>query len=166
MSLPSYFRSIFAVLAIALGACGSEIGDSCLLNSDCDPTGQRICDQTQNDGFCTILGCDFDTCPEEAVCVRFFVGGFTDVVCDPATEDLPNSDGTDDCSFEELCTLAGRCVPRSAESRYCMRKCGDCRDGYECRDRELMIEHGGEPVLPPDERHGDDPQPFCAEAPF
>ena len=163
----------YAFLAVSasalLPACGSEIGDSCLSSTDCSTTGDRTCDTSQRDGYCTVLGCDYDTCPEESVCVRFVVGSFANKPCDPGTEDLPSSDGTDDCSFDELCTLGGLCVPRSAEARYCMRKCGgdgDCRDGYECRDEALMQEHGGEPVLPPGERPGDDLQPFCAMAPL
>jgi len=154
------FLSMFAMLA----ACGSEIGDSCLLNSDCDPNQTRTCDLTQPEGYCTVIGCDHDTCPDESVCVSFFVGGFTNRTCDPTTEDL----STDDCTFEEVCSLTEQCVPRSAETRYCMRKCGgsgDCRDGYECRDNDLMISHGGQPVLPPDERPTGDLQAFCALAP-
>jgi hypothetical protein len=49
-----------------------------------------------------------------------------------------------------------------------MRTCedsGDCRDGYECRNEELMRQHGGEPVPPPGERLASDLQAFCAEAP-
>jgi hypothetical protein len=166
MSARLIFLSIFAVFA---AACGHEIGDSCILSSDCDPNGQRICDGSQPDGYCTVIGCDYNTCPDEAVCVRFFVGDFTNKPCDAATEDLPNSDATDDCNPEELCTVANQCVPRSAEQRYCMKKCsgdGDCRDRYECRDEALMIEHGGETVLPPGERPTPDLQPFCATAPL
>ena len=80
------------------------------------------------------------------------------------------SSGTsDDCSLDELCSLAGNCVPRSSEIRFCMRKCDaddDCRDGYECRDLALMEAHGGEPVPPAGEAVADDPQPFCASAPL
>jgi len=169
MAARAAILSICALLSAGLAACGSEIGDSCLTHSDCSPSGDRICDLSQRDGYCTVLGCDYDTCPEESVCVRFFVGQFGNKDCNPATEDLQNSDATDDCSFDEVCTLAENCVPRSAELRYCMRKCsdgGDCRDAYECRDNDLMIEHGGEPVLPPGERPGDDLQRFCASAPF
>jgi hypothetical protein len=159
------FLSIFAAFA---AACGSEIGDSCFAAADCDPNGLRTCDITSPGGYCTVVGCDFDTCPDEAVCVRFFVGSFENEVCDPATEDVPSSDGTDDCTLDEVCTIAGHCVPHAAEARYCMRKCGDdgdCRDGYECRTEELMIDHGGEPVLAPGERPDGDPQRFCAVQP-
>jgi hypothetical protein len=157
-----------AAAALTLGACGAEIGDSCFSSIDCSTTGDRICDTTQEDGYCTVLGCDYDTCPEESVCVRFVVGSFENVACDPLTEDLEASNATDDCSLNELCTLAGTCVPRSAEIRYCMRTCGDggdCRDGYECRGRDLMLTHGGEPVLAPGERPSGELQAFCAAAP-
>jgi hypothetical protein len=162
------FLSIFTMFAMANTACGSEIGDSCIVSADCDPSGTRFCDNTSEDGYCTVIGCDYNTCPDEAVCVRFFVGSFGNQTCDPVTEDAPSSVNTDDCTLDEICTLAGHCVPHSAETRYCMRKCGgegDCRDGYECRTEELMVEHGGEPVLAPGERPDGDPQRFCASAP-
>lgn len=165
-----FARLVFlSAFAIFCAACGSEIGDSCAVSSDCDPNGTRQCDRSSVDGYCTIAGCDYNTCPDEAVCVRFFVGSFDNETCDPTTEDLPSSDGTDDCSLDELCTLAGTCVPHSAEVRYCMRRCssgGDCRGGYECRTEDLMIEHGGEPVLAPGEVPDGDPQRFCAVAPI
>jgi hypothetical protein len=144
-------------LGAVLGGCGKEIGDSCLLASDCSPNGDRICQcsncngaeaTSDTQGYCTIQGCDHGTCPGEAVCVRFFTGGFDNKPC---TQDTAATD----CSLDELCSLAGTCVPRSSELRYCMRTCdssGDCRDGYECRDRTLMMEHGGEPVPAPGEK--------------
>ncbi len=150
-----------------LGACAAEIGDSCLLGTDCSPSGERICDLSQEDGYCTVVGCDYDTCPEEGVCIRFFVGQFNDKACDPLTEDLASD--SDACSLDEMCPLQGFCVPRSAEARYCMRRCDsndDCRAGYECRTKELMIEHGGEPVLAPGLRPEGNLTKFCAQAPF
>lgn len=153
------------VLVTALAAaCGSEIGDECSLSSDCATDGTRTCDTASEGGYCTIVGCDVDSCPEEAVCVRFFTGSFANRPCDPATEDV----ATDMCAADELCPLEGFCVPRAAEVRYCMRTCdggGDCRDGYECRDLELMRAHGGEPVVEPGETLGANPQRFCAQAP-
>lgn len=158
-------RSIVLAFSLAsLAACGNQIGDSCSLSSDCSPQGDRICDVSSPGGYCTIFGCDHDSCPGGAVCVRFF-SAETDMPCDPETEDL----GTDDCTMDEICTLSGYCVPRTAEMRFCMKKCkgdGDCRQDYECRDRELMVEHGGEPVPPPGETVTDDPQSFCAVAPI
>ena len=154
-----------ALLVLASAACGDEIGDECSLSSDCSTQGDRICDISSPGGYCTIAGCDWDTCPEESVCVRFFSVGDSNRVCDPRQEDVG---GTNDCTADELCTLSGTCVPRTAETRFCMRTCGsggDCRGDYECRDERLMQEHGGEPVPPPGEAVADDPQPFCAAAP-
>ena len=172
------------LLLLLLGAgvgCGKEIGDECVISSDCSPNGDRTCvvDQGTQEGYCTILGCDVGTCPDEAVCVRFFTGSFSNRICDRFTEDR----GTDDCSFDELCALScdpdqdpaesgacdrDRCVPRSAEVRFCMRKCDsddDCRDKYECRDLLDMKQHGGEPVLAAGEVVDVDAQRFCAAAP-
>jgi hypothetical protein len=155
---------------LVLGAgCGSEIGDSCNLYTDCSPTGDRIC-LTGAKGYCSIFGCDYGTCPDEAVCVRFFATGSTNLSCNPVTEDRAEEPTTNDCSPDEICTIGGSCVPRAGEIRYCMKSCddsGDCRedDGYVCRTRELMMEYGGEPVPPPGERLGTtNVQSFCALA--
>ena len=164
-------------LALGLG-CGTEIGDSCTFSTECSPSGDRICatGTTLPGGYCTIYGCDYDTCPDEAICVKFYAVGSTNVLCNPDTEDAPRFDSegnpsgidvTDDCSPEETCTLNGSCVPRTSETRYCMKKCaadGDCRDGYHCRTYSLMLQYGGEPVTDPDST-STGIQPFCATAP-
>jgi hypothetical protein len=154
-----------AVAALASAGCGDEIGDSCVLSSECASDGTRACLQEADGnwpgGYCTILGCDHDTCPDEAVCVRFYTSVFGNRPCDPATEDI----ATDACSLDEACSFEGFCALRAAENRFCMKGCsddGDCRDGYECRDSVLMRCHGGEPVLPSDQRIGADPDRFCA----
>ncbi len=167
-------RTVVAALAVLLAGaatgCGSEIGDACATSDDCNAgttTGGRQCD-TSGGGYCTIIGCDFASCPEEATCVRFFTGSFQNRPCDPQTEDLADSSSTDACSADELCGLDGHCVTRNSEIRYCMRTCegnDDCRDGFECRDLALMKEHGGEPVPAPGERIGTSPPRFCAVAP-
>ena len=159
------------LLAFATGACGKEIGDSCTISTDCDPNGNRLCDppQSSKDGYCTIQGCDYSTCPDEAVCVQFFTGSFSKP-CDPVCDLVYGQNQVCpapvaprvQCSLDEQCALsvstdpndpnAGSCVPRSSEIRFCMRKCnsdGDCRDGYECRDIPQMKADGGEPVLAP-----------------
>jgi len=160
--LVSLLLSFGVVVGVALlGGCGKEIGDACIVGSDCSPNGDRLCDPSSVGGYCTIQGCDYSTCPEEAACVRFFTGSFLNRTCDPAkTAALCSKDPADCCSLDELCSIMtiegeaedikGHCVPRSSEVRYCMRTCdsdGDCRDGYECRDLAKMKEHGGEPVL-------------------
>ena len=154
-----------SVLVLA-AACGKEIGDECASNLDCgDGTDiNRVCDLTSPGGYCTEQGCDWNTCSEEAVCVRFYNASFENRDCNVDTEDI----GTDDCTIDEVCTLLGQCAPRSSEVRYCMLRCssgGDCRTNYECRTRALMIDHGGEPVPKPGERLPADLQAFCAAAP-
>jgi hypothetical protein len=160
--------SLVAALAV-FGACGKEIGDACVIHSDCSPDGDRICDPSSLDGYCTIQGCDIDTCPGESVCVRFFTGSFSNKECDYAG-------GGPECSLDELCAVNGHCVARSSEIRFCMRTCGsdgDCRgdvnddgrDDYECRDIDRMIEHGGEPVLGPGVVVDARAPKFCATAP-
>ncbi len=156
---------IFVVAGAA--GCGDQIGDSCRLSSDCSATGGRICDTDSPDGYCTVIGCDFDTCPGEAVCVRFFPNSAGGARCDPDTEDQPSSEGTDDCLPSQLCTIASVCVERSSETRFCMKRCeggGDCREGYECRDEARMIKNGGEPVPDPGEAVNTNRR-FCAAAP-
>jgi hypothetical protein len=163
--MPALMRSALLVALVALVAlvgaagCGKEIGDACILDSDCDANGLRDCDSSQREGYCTIQGCDYDTCPEDSACIRFFSGGFENRPCEAQSE----------CSLDELCSLEGRCVPRSSETRYCMATCGDdsdCRDGYECRDLDLMTAHGGEPVLTPGTPINESTAPkFCAAQP-
>jgi hypothetical protein len=157
--MPAVMRKSLIPLVLALAAgCGQEIGDSCVLSTDCSTDGTRTCDSSTEGGYCTILGCDYNTCPDEAICVAFFSGGFVNKPCEVQT----------DCSLDELCALDGHCVPRKSEQRNCMRTCesnDDCRDGYECRDIPLMIEHGGQPVLGPGLEIGDNTPKFCAAAP-
>ena len=148
---------VSALLPLAVG-CGKEIGDACITGVDCDPGGERLCDVSQKEGYCTIQGCDFATCPEEAACIRFFTGSFENKACDTNA----------DCSLDELCSIKNQCVPRSSEIRYCMKTCesdGDCRDGYECRDLAKMMDHGGEPVLEPGTPIDGNAPKFCAAAP-
>jgi hypothetical protein len=151
-------RYALLVAVFATFGCGKEIGDPCIISSDCSPNNDRVCDISAKEGYCTITGCDVGTCPSEAACIRFFSGGFTNLPCADASE----------CSLDELCSLAGLCVPRSSERRLCMRTCdtdGDCRSGYECRDIAKMMAHGGEPVLAPGEPVTASSPKFCAAAP-
>lgn len=151
-------KFLIALVALAAIGCGKEIGDACIVSSDCDPNGTRVCDTSQKEGYCTIMGCDYSTCPEESACIRFFSGSFANKPCDEG----------DGCSLDELCDLNNRCVPRTAETRYCMRTCDsndDCRDGYECRDLDLQRAHGGEPVLAPGIEIDESSPKFCAIAP-
>lgn len=157
--------SLLVSLVLLTAACGDEIGDECAISTDCAPTGDRICDTTSPGGYCTVRGCDVGTCPDEAVCVRFFPVTNTNRICDPSTEDRTENA----CSSDEICTLSGSCAPRNSEVRFCMKTCGggdDCRGEYECRTEALMKEHGGEPVPNPGEGTGSNLKRFCAPAPI
>lgn len=72
---------VCALLAIA--ACAPSIGDSCGGSRDCSTTGDRVCDLAQPGGYCTILGCDPDTCPGSSLCVewRFEPGRLAETWC-------------------------------------------------------------------------------------
>lgn len=141
--------SLLVVVAAGLAACSPKIGDSCSASTDCSQDNSRVCDPAplSPGGYCTINGCDFGTCPSEAVCVQFF----------PAVENAPacltdGSPNQDLCLSSEFCTVGGQCAPRSIEQRFCMATCssdGDCRDGYECRTHDLQVLHGGQPVADP-----------------
>jgi hypothetical protein len=65
-------RVLYVVAFVALvSACSPEIGDDCATALDCSASGTRLCDMTQRGGYCTLEGCEENTCPEEAVCVAF-----------------------------------------------------------------------------------------------
>ena len=57
-----------SVLAVA---CTPQIGDGCQSSIDCSINGDRQCDTSAPDGLCTVYGCEADTCPDNAVCVRW-----------------------------------------------------------------------------------------------
>src|SRR5690242_17476386 len=78
--LPSFLREPTSVCwlacVLALG-CRPEIGDKCEISTDCSQVGDRLCDISQPDGYCTIYNCEpkasngATKCPDEAVCVVF-----------------------------------------------------------------------------------------------
>jgi len=59
------------VLTAGLGVgCGHNVGDSCRVSSDCDPTGgTRICDVSQPGGYCLVEGCDEYSCPSDSASI-------------------------------------------------------------------------------------------------
>lgn len=62
--------ALLAFVALAFG-CAPAIGGSCNTSFDCSINGDRQCDTTQPGGVCTVFGCEADTCPDDAVCVRW-----------------------------------------------------------------------------------------------
>jgi hypothetical protein len=164
MRSSTYSKTLPILLLGTLLGCGAEVGDSCTSNIECSPTGERICDISQLDGYCTVEGCDIDTCPEEAVCVRFFPTAFLSVPCDPKREDAvdPAVSATDHCTSDEICLTGGYCALRTQERRFCMKSCesdGDCRDGYECRKTGTR----GAEAVPDPENPGIRVLRFCAQ---
>jgi hypothetical protein len=140
--------ALVLAVAVAAGAgCKRQIGDDCATAADCNPNGTRSCDQSQPGGYCTIQGCDETSCPEEAVCIRYFPAQYLTRPCNPhpdaGTSDDPDAGTSDDpdagtsrCPAEDICLEAGLCAPLSTELRYCVKTCSsndDCRGGYECR---------------------------------
>ncbi len=109
-------------LLFAVG-CTPKIGNKCTVSTDCSQLGDRLCDTTQPDGYCTVFNCEPDTCPTDGdgVCVAFF----------------PQLDPT--CG-----AVASSQWPRF-ERTFCVRGCeddSDCRSGYVCvapSDRNAQI---------------------------
>jgi hypothetical protein len=109
---PFRARAAALLALVALGAgCKAKIGDKCTTALDCSALGDRLCDVTQPDGYCTLFNCQPDTCPKESACIVF--RSQLDPACGNTTD-----------------ARAGRFA-----STFCMRTCsdeGDCRPGYEC----------------------------------
>lgn len=104
----------FCLLAAALGlACQPQIGDECQTSVDCSQGGERLCDITQPGGYCTVFGCEPESCPEESACLAF---------------------GTQVSSLAECTDTNG--LSRFTRS-FCLASCesnDDCRGGYVCAD--------------------------------
>lgn len=98
---PAMLRiTLFFALAGLLTACTPVIGDDCSTSVDCSAGNERICDRNQPGGYCTLQGCDSETCPDEAICVewRFMPSRTSETWC-MAT-----------CSDDSDCRSAYRCV--------------------------------------------------------
>jgi hypothetical protein len=97
----------------ALAACKPSIGDKCVLSTDCSTQGDRLCDTSQPDGYCTEFNCAADSCPDHAVCVLF-------------------NSNVQGCGYDDRNGAFGSRVARA----FCVAQCGrdsDCRGGYVCR---------------------------------
>lgn len=145
-----------ALLVTGLG-CSKTIGDSCGSNVECSALGDRFCDIASPGGYCTIEGCDQISCPDSAVCVRFFELKRGQAMCTanltsrtdcPAANTRPQSVACCRPGEPGCCQLGERCLcddescksaycaAETTEHRWCMKPCdddSDCRDGYACR---------------------------------
>jgi hypothetical protein len=113
-----YTLLALAALAVATG-CSPKIGDKCTVSTDCSATGDRLCDITQPDGYCTIFNCEPDSCPDDAACINF---------------------GT-----SLSLNAAAACTVSQGESPYqrsfCLAGCesdSDCRADYSCVEPESI----------------------------
>ena len=107
--------------------CHKKIGDSCGYDFDCSPNMNRNCDRSQPGGYCLILSCTSDQCPDEAVCVEF-------------TTPCPNGPSLEldgGLEYEEACDQMATNRGRSYCLRYC-KKDSDCRADYICDDPENL----------------------------
>ena len=95
-----------------LAGCQPQIGDDCRRDLDCSQRRDRVCDTTQEGGYCTQYNCSPTSCPKgEAVCVAF----------------------NNNPASVEGCSNPGR--PSPYARNFCMRPCEtdtDCRSGYAC----------------------------------
>jgi hypothetical protein len=100
--------------ALALSACSPTIGAGCVQSTDCSSQGNRVCDTSQPEGYCTVIGCADNSCPDHAVCVTFGVA-------------LPG------CGYNDYQ------APSRTSLTLCLEHCksdSDCRaaEGYVCID--------------------------------
>src|SRR4051812_10031586 len=80
MSAPSFSRALRNVRVLArdprsllaaafigiLAGCTPSIGDKCVLSTDCSTRGDRLCDTSQPDGYCTQFNCSKNGCPDDS----------------------------------------------------------------------------------------------------
>lgn len=83
-------------------ACTPSVGDECQSSVDCSVNGDRVCDLSFPGGYCTVFGCDQDTCPDEAVCVefRFLTPRLAETSC------MARCESNDDCRDGYDCAAA------------------------------------------------------------
>lgn len=107
----------WVVIGGLLAGCKSEIGDACVLSTDCSTRGDRLCDTSQPGGYCTQFNCSTNSCPDNALCVLF-------------NSNVPG------CGYDDR---SGRYGSRIARA-FCVASCDsneDCRGGYACVDPKL-----------------------------
>ena len=108
----SFVLSLLALVGFVVGGCQPGIGDSCGSSTDCSATGERQCDRAQPGGYCTVLGCNADTCPGGSVCVewRFIPSRTAETWCmKPCSND-------GDCRTAYLCALPSQITPEGTRS--------------------------------------------------
>lgn len=104
-----------AAFLSAVAACTPEIGDKCILSTDCSIRSDRVCDTSQPNGYCT-QNCRGNSCPDESACILY-------------------NTSIQGCGFDDRSGPFGSRVARSFCSARCFSN-ADCRvqDGYVCAD--------------------------------
>jgi hypothetical protein len=115
---PSLALAVAGLASALASGCGHNIGDPCATNVDCSPLGNRFCDVSSPGGYCTVEGCakplvngvPTDSCPSEAVCIRFFsqIGSEPCTLATAATDCRPDERCLCDCTDPNNAT---NCLP-------------------------------------------------------
>lgn len=68
-----YLLALLALVLLAASAvhCVRRIGDGCTTATDCSINGDRRCDTSSREGYCTIGECEANSCPDDALCIEF-----------------------------------------------------------------------------------------------
>lgn len=142
---------LLGVVLIGLSACARKIGDSCQSNVECSPLGDRFCDLSSPNGYCTVEGCDGKSCPDGAACISFFSlqRGGPSSLCTPGLVPRSGCSGPGCCKpgDPQCCRIGERCLcddkdckkaycaSETTERRWCMQPCdeqSDCDPAYTC----------------------------------
>ncbi len=112
-------KILLILLALACGACGTQIGDSCTNDFSCGAA--NICDLTAPEGYCTRTPCRNRGCEDdEAVCVQFHNG---ESYC------MHECSGKDDCRDGYSCLDAGAAGSCGGTANACLAR-GDAPSSY------------------------------------
>lgn len=108
---------LFAALA---AACTPKIGDSCSTSADCSASGDRLCDNTQPGGYCTIFNCEPGGCPADSVCVNFGAEPSDVPGCQTGQGSSPYQRAfcMASCSSNSDCRTAYTCEPLGGPNRW------------------------------------------------
>jgi hypothetical protein len=119
LSSAARLRLVVGLIGLAAIGCSKKIGDHCQTSTDCSQLGDRLCDVSQPDGYCTIYNCEpknsngATKCPDEAACIVFAAEQSAVTGCANRLGNTPYS------------------------RTFCLKTCKnqtDCRSGYVCID--------------------------------